>query len=159
MIKRKKKLTWTRTWVLRVHLRVHVRRGVQRLQVHVLRLGQHLQKRRLAVKRVHPLRAQQTHSEARVSDSRFVGQDVRPRRQSLQRPPRRDRRRFLVEAEQLLDAEAGASLRRGGHLPDRGLQLRSGVKTEWSNSLLIFRVWKDGLLFARHAPSVLYLLK
>lgn len=42
-------------WVLRIHARIHARRSVQRLQVNMLRLWQHLQEGRLAVKRVYPL--------------------------------------------------------------------------------------------------------
>lgn len=105
--------------VLCVCLCLHVRRPVQRLQVHILCLWQHLQKGGLTVKRVYSLWSQQTHTdpEPAVTEGRPCGQDVRPVRQSLQRPPRR-RRRLLVEAEQFLDPESGAPVHRGGHLPD-----------------------------------------
>ncbi|TNN82664.1 hypothetical protein EYF80_007182 [Liparis tanakae] len=105
--------------VLRIHLRVQVRRPVQRLQVHILRLCKHLQKSRLAVKRVYSLWPQQTHPDPEASVSEGpCSQDVRTVREHLQRPPLRGRRRLFVEAEQLLDPKAGAPVHRGGHLPD-----------------------------------------
>lgn len=139
--------------VLRIHLRLHVRRPVQRLQVHILRLWQHLQKSRLTIKRVYSLRSQQTHPDPQpaVAEGRPRGQEVRPVRQSLQRPPRR-RRRLLVEAEQLLDPEAGAPVHRGGHLPHRRRQLGSRVVHAGLRSRFhfILRVWKHDSLLPRH---------
>lgn len=143
--------------VLRLHLCVHVRWSMKRLQVHILRLWQHLQKGRLAVKRVYSLWSQQTHTdpETPVSEGRPGGQDVRPVRQSLQRPPR-CRRRLLVEAEQLLDPKAGAPVHRGGHLPDWMRLLGSPVVHAglWGCFLFIFGVWKHNSLLPCHGGEV-----
>ena len=80
-----------------------------RLQVHVLRLGQNLEKRGLAVKRVYSSVAHDAHSDPGppVAQSRPARQQVRPGRQGLQRTPGQ-RGRVFIQPEDLLDPEPGA---------------------------------------------------
>jgi hypothetical protein len=83
--------------------------------VHVLRLGQNLEKRGLAVKRVYSSVAHDAHSDPGppVAQSRSARKQVRPGRQRLQRTPGY-RGRVFIQPEDLLDPEPGTPVGGGG---------------------------------------------